>query len=131
MKLPNIISPSYRIGCREAKLVEMGTTGKISQKDTKRMQLSSFLKLTPAYRDYVWGGDRLRPGHYPTAEAWVVWEGDVIESGSLAGKTIGEAAQEYGEALLGSKTSTRTGTRFPILIKLLDCAEWLSLQVHP
>src|SRR5215207_2354169 len=95
------------------------------------MQLSSFLKLTPAYRDYVWGGDRLRPGHYPTAEAWVVWEGDVIESGSLAGKTIGDAAQEYGEALLGSKTSTRTGTRFPILIKLLDCAEWLSLQVHP
>ncbi len=95
------------------------------------MQLSSFLKLTPAYRDYVWGGDRLRPGHYPTAEAWVVWEGDVIESGSLAGKTIGEAAQEYGDALLGSKTSSRTGTRFPLLIKLLDCAEWLSLQVHP
>jgi mannose-6-phosphate isomerase len=95
------------------------------------MQLSSFLKLTPAYRDYVWGGDRLRPGHYPTAEAWVVWEGDVIESGTLAGKTIGVAAQEYGDALLGAKTSSRTGTRFPLLIKLLDCAEWLSLQVHP
>ncbi|HEY9525902.1 MAG TPA: type I phosphomannose isomerase catalytic subunit [Anaerolineales bacterium] len=95
------------------------------------MQLNSFLKLTPAYRDYVWGGDRLRPGHYPTAEAWVVWEGDVIEAGSLAGKTIGDAAQEYGDDLLGAKTSSRTGTRFPLLIKLLDCAEWLSLQVHP
>jgi mannose-6-phosphate isomerase len=95
------------------------------------MELNSFLKLTPAYRDYVWGGDRLRPGHYPTAEAWVVWEGDVIESGPLAGKTIGEAAQEYGDALLGAKPASRTGTRFPLLIKLLDCAEWLSLQVHP
>jgi mannose-6-phosphate isomerase len=95
------------------------------------MELNSFLKLTPAYRDYVWGGERLRPGHYPTAEAWVVWEGDVIESGPRAGKTLGEAGQEYSDALLGAKTIARTGTRFPLLIKLLDCAEWLSLQVHP
>jgi mannose-6-phosphate isomerase len=94
-------------------------------------QLSSFLKLTPAYRDYVWGGEKLRPGHYPTAEAWVVWEDDVIESGELAGRTLGEAAAQFGEALLGGKTISRTGTRFPLLIKLLDCAEWLSLQVHP
>jgi mannose-6-phosphate isomerase len=95
------------------------------------MNLNSFLKLTPAYRDYVWGGDRLRPGHSPTAEAWVVWEGDVIESGPLAGKTLGEAAEEYGNGLLGAQTASRTGTRFPLLIKLLDCAQWLSLQVHP
>ena len=95
------------------------------------MNLNSFLKLTPSYRDYVWGGERLRPGHYPTAEAWVVWEGDVIEAGPLAGKTLGEAAAEYGDALLGAKITSHTGTRFPLLIKLLDCAQWLSLQVHP
>lgn len=95
------------------------------------MKLNSFLKLTPTYRDYVWGGERLRPGHTPTAEAWVVWEGDVIESGPLAGKTLGDAAEQFGEALLGAKTTARTGTRFPLLIKLLDCAQWLSLQVHP
>jgi mannose-6-phosphate isomerase len=95
------------------------------------MKLNSFLKLTPSYRDYVWGGDRLRPGHYPTAEAWVVWEGDMVESGPLAGKTLGKAADEFGEALLGAKATSRTGTRFPLLIKLLDCAQWLSLQVHP
>ena len=95
------------------------------------MTLNSFLKLTPSYRDYVWGGERLRPGHYPTAEAWVVWEGDVIESGPLAGKTLGEVAEEYGADLLGERTASRTGTRFPLLIKLLDCAQWLSLQVHP
>jgi mannose-6-phosphate isomerase len=91
------------------------------------MELNSFLKLTPAYRDYVWGGERLRPGHYPTAESWVVWEGDVIESGPLSGKTLGEVAEQFGDALLGS----RTAKRFPLLIKLLDCAQWLSLQVHP
>jgi mannose-6-phosphate isomerase len=95
------------------------------------MSQNSFLKLTPSYRDYIWGGERLRPGHYPTAEAWVVWEDDLIETGSLTGKTLGEAAQQLGEALLGAKAMARTGTRFPLLIKLLDCAQWLSLQVHP
>jgi mannose-6-phosphate isomerase len=93
--------------------------------------IHSFLKLDPAYRDYVWGGNRLRPGIDPTAEAWVVWEDDLIQSGPLAGKTLGEVANQYGEALLGSKATSRTGTRFPLLIKLLDCAQWLSLQVHP
>jgi len=93
--------------------------------------LNSFLKLTPSYRDYVWGGGKLRPGNSPTAEAWVVWEGDMIESGELAGKTLGEVASQFGDALLGTKTTSRTGKRFPLLIKLLDCAQWLSLQVHP
>lgn len=93
--------------------------------------INSFLKLEPAYRDYVWGGDRLRPGIDPTAEAWVVWEGDVIQSGTLAGKTLGEVATQFGDAFLGAKATSRTGTRFPLLIKLLDCAQWLSLQVHP
>jgi mannose-6-phosphate isomerase len=95
------------------------------------MTLNSFLKLDPAYRDYVWGGDRLRPGSSPTAEAWVVWEGDRVDSGPLNGKTLGEAAGQYGQALLGKKTVSKTGDRFPLLIKLLDCAQWLSLQVHP
>jgi mannose-6-phosphate isomerase len=90
-----------------------------------------FLKLIPEFRDYVWGGDRLRPGHNPTAEAWVVWEGDQIESGPWAGKTLGEASAEYGPVLLGHKPFALTGARFPILVKILDCAQWLSLQVHP
>lgn len=93
--------------------------------------LNSFLKLTPSYRDYVWGGEKLRPGHHPTAEAWVVWEGDVIDAGALAGRTLGEVAAQFEVELLGSRVVARTGVRFPLLIKLLDCAQWLSLQVHP
>jgi mannose-6-phosphate isomerase len=97
----------------------------------KNASLNSFLKLSPAYRDYVWGGEKLRPGHYPTAEAWVVWENDMIETGAFAGRTLGEIANQFGKTLLGTKAFARTVTRFPLLIKLLDCAKWLSLQVHP
>lgn len=95
------------------------------------MTLNSFLRLNPEYRDYIWGGDRLRPGNAPTAEAWVVWEEDRILSGPLAGQTLRELATLYADSLLGTRTVSRTGTRFPLLIKLLDCAQWLSLQVHP
>lgn len=93
--------------------------------------INAFLKLIPTYRDYVWGGERLRPGHNPTAEAWVVYEEDTIESGPLAGRTLANVAQEFGPGLLGAKAFNRTQHRFPLLIKLLDCAQWLSLQVHP
>jgi mannose-6-phosphate isomerase len=89
------------------------------------------LRLTPEYRAYVWGGDRLRPGHVPTAEAWVIYAGDVIAEGALAGQTLAQAAEAYGEALLGRRALETTGLRFPLLIKVLDCRQWLSLQVHP
>jgi mannose-6-phosphate isomerase len=95
------------------------------------IEIRQAFQLIPQYREYVWGGDRLRPGHSPTAEAWVVYEGDEITNGSLAGMTLAEATRQYGAGLLGRRVLERTGRRFPLLIKLLDCAEWLSLQVHP
>lgn len=88
------------------------------------------LVLEPQYREYVWGGDRLRPGRL-TAEAWVVYEGNTIRGGPLAGQTLASAAEQYGVDLLGRRVVAHTGLRFPLLIKLLDCAQWLSLQVHP
>ena len=39
--------------------------------------MDQLLQLIPEYRDYVWGGQRLRPGTL-TAEAWIVYEGDRI-----------------------------------------------------
>ncbi len=87
--------------------------------------------LIPEYRDYVWGSDRLRPGHAPTAEAWVVYEHDRIADGPFAGRSLGELSAELGADLLGQCALEQTALRFPLLIKLLDCAQWLSLQVHP
>ncbi len=87
--------------------------------------------LLSEFRDYVWGGDRLRPGYSPTAEAWVVYEQDRIADGPFAGRSLAELSGELGAALLGYRALKKTGLRFPLLIKLLDCAQWLSVQVHP
>jgi mannose-6-phosphate isomerase len=66
------------------------------------------------------------------AEAWIVHESDVVVSGAFHGQSLKEATLELGERLLGQKVVAQgPATRFPLLIKLLDCAEWLSLQVHP
>ena len=94
------------------------------------MTLKPF-KLQPEYREYVWGGYRLRPDVGKTAEAWLVYEGNTIVDGPFKGLHLSEAAVQEGEALLGRAAIEKTGKRFPLLIKLLDCADWFSLQVHP
>jgi mannose-6-phosphate isomerase len=81
--------------------------------------------LSPQYRNYIWGGNRLKPGESPVAEAWVVYEKDKVASGPLAGRTLADVAAQYGAGLLGQRAVETTGLRFPLLIK------WLSLQVHP
>lgn len=87
--------------------------------------------LAPEYRDYVWGGSRLRPEVVPTAEAWIIFAGNRITSGPYAGRALSDLSSEFGVDLLGTKAVAQTGSRFPVLVKILDCAQWLSLQVHP
>ena len=87
--------------------------------------------LEPQYRERVWGGQRLKAAEPPVGEAWVAFEESRVRGGEHAGRTVAELAEEYGEALLGRRVFEATGTRFPLLVKLLDCADWLSVQVHP
>lgn len=93
--------------------------------------LSKILQLVPEYRDYLWGGKRLRPGYNPVAEAWTVYDQDKVASGPQAGSALSHLAALHGVGLLGTWAIQRSMSRFPLLIKLLDCAQWLSLQVHP
>lgn len=102
------------------------------------MKLTHPLFLKPIYRDYIWGGTRiprrfnraLPPGCY--AEAWEVAdrpEGQsVVESGPYAGRTLHELVKECGPTLLGDRAKAEL---FPLLIKLIDARETLSVQVHP
>jgi mannose-6-phosphate isomerase len=86
--------------------------------------------LSPDYRPRVWGGQRLRAATPPIGELWAVWDENRIVDGAWAGRTLGEVVREHGAALLGGDGAACHG-RFPLLIKLLDTADWLSVQVHP
>lgn len=99
------------------------------------------LLFQPYYKPVMWGGGNLKKilnrvlptdAKEPIGEAWELCDRDdvqsVVENGSFAGKTITELVQEYPVELLGSKF---TGGRFPLLIKIIDAGQKLSLQVHP
>jgi mannose-6-phosphate isomerase len=96
-------------------------------------------KLTPACKDYLWGGDRLIKDFgidYQgdvCAEAWVLSchkdGASVVENGKFAGKTLTEVLQGEGKDFLG--TNCDRFEDFPILIKFIDAKKALSIQVHP
>lgn len=93
------------------------------------------LKLHPCYKEYLWGGDRLKKEYGKadapdvTAESWELAchkDGmSVISEGPLAGKTLAELD---GADYRGTDCKTK---EFPILVKLIDAAKKLSIQVHP
>ena len=87
--------------------------------------------LEPQVRERVWGGQRLKAADPPVGEAWVAFEESRVRKGMHAGHTVAELSVEHGEQLLGREVFEAYGTRFPLLVKLLDCADWLSVQVHP
>jgi mannose-6-phosphate isomerase len=87
----------------------------------------------------LWGGNRLPElleltppeSGDPYGESWQVYADNRILNGPLAGRTLQQAADLYGAALLGSASVKRYGNRVPLLAKLIDAAEPLSVQVHP
>ena len=87
--------------------------------------------IEPQYRERVWGGRRLRAADPPIGEAWIAYGPSRVASAGPAGPTIDELVALRGAELLGTAVADRYGTRFPLLVKLLDCADWLSVQVHP
>ena len=95
----------------------------------------------PIFKDRIWGGRELArlygkslPAGKVIGEAWEITDRDgdssVITNGPLAGKTLGWLMAQHGAELLGT-AKPATGGNFPILCKILDAREKLSLQVHP
>ena len=93
------------------------------------------VKLVPATKDYLWGGCRLKEAGKPIqgdvlAECWELSfhpDGPCrIASGSEIGKTLKEVATKED---IGERASRFPF--FPVLIKLIDSAGNLSVQVHP
>lgn len=94
--------------------------------------------LTPAGKDYLWGGNRLKTEFnkeidlVPLAETWECSthpDGpSVIVTGRHAGKTLAELLKEHPE-YLGKHPGTEG--ELPVLIKFIDAKKNLSVQVHP
>jgi len=98
------------------------------------------LTFQPLLKQRVWGGRKLDqlyhkplPPGVPIGESWEISDrpGDVspINNGPLAGKDLHWVVEHHREELLGSAKLQRD--RFPLLVKILDAEEKLSLQVHP
>jgi mannose-6-phosphate isomerase len=104
------------------------------------MSLPPFFKFEPIYKQVVWGGRRLGPllgrelpGDEPIGESWEVVDlpGDqsVVGGGALAGSTLGDLREQSCFELMGD--SPLLAGRFPLLLKFIDAARTLSVQVHP
>ena len=97
------------------------------------------LKLDAPINDYLWGGTRLKTEYgfktdkEKAAEAWVLSchkDGEsVVLNGEMKGKTLSEVLNIWGNDALGVN-ATRF-PYFPLLIKLIDAKDKLSVQVHP
>lgn len=95
----------------------------------------------PILKERVWGGRTLErlyskrlPAAVPIGESWEISDrpGDesVIGNGPFAGRTLRWLMDEHGVEVLGASAPAH-GHRFPLLCKILDAREKLSLQVHP
>lgn len=97
------------------------------------------IKLKPALKDYLWGGDRLKRDYGIetdmdiVAEAWVLSchpdGASIVENGEYAGLTLPQLIEKLGDEILGTKA--QEFEFFPILVKLIDAKGNLSIQVHP
>lgn len=99
------------------------------------------LVFQPIFKERVWGGRELErlfhkqlPAVKPIGESWEISDrpGDVsvVVNGSFAGKTLRWLMENYSLEILG-RARAAAENRFPILCKILDARDKLSLQVHP
>jgi len=86
-------------------------------------------RLLPWFSKRVWGRLDLRPWYGspgtldPIGEAWLTGPECVVETGTLAGRTLASVVADVGESLGGAE--------FPLLVKMLFPNDKLSVQVHP
>ena len=99
----------------------------------------SLIKLSPDFKDCIWGGTRLRDDYNKQcsleriAESWELAcrkDGNcTVQSGEYKGLMLAEYIKHKGRDVLGTDCTTLKD--FPLLIKLIDAHDDLSVQVHP
>ena len=99
------------------------------------------LKFKPIYKTKVWGGDKIRriknDDTIPEncGESWEISgvqdDVSVVANGFLKGNTLQEVIEVYLDEVVGEKVLEEYGYEFPILLKIIDAKDNLSVQVHP
>lgn len=101
------------------------------------------LKFKPILKTKVWGGDRIGTIYRHASrkkgkvgESWDVVAMDekndsVVYNGYLEGNTLSEVTEIYMGELVGDKVYETYGCGFPLIVKIIDAKEKLSVQVHP
>lgn len=100
------------------------------------------LKFKPLFHERIWGGDLLKkkmnkklPTGKLIGESWELSGVDgnisVVSNGFLKGNNLEELVEVYMGDLVGDKIYDKYGLQFPLLIKLIDAQDALSIQVHP
>ncbi len=100
------------------------------------------LLFRPNLQETVWGGTRIKPlkglasDKQPIGESWdisgIAGRESIVANGALAGRSLSDAISLLGADLLGQKVfSNYRSTGFPMLVKIIDAARDLSIQVHP
>jgi mannose-6-phosphate isomerase len=100
------------------------------------------LKFKTIFKEKIWGGDKIRTylnkDFSPLSNCGETWEisgvsGNVsiIQNGNLIGKSLSSIIEAFKGELLGEKVYERFGNEFPLLVKFIDAADDLSIQVHP
>lgn len=99
------------------------------------------LKFKPILKSAIWGGEKIAPfkgietDQKQIGESWeisgVKGNESVVANGPDAGLTLTQMIEKYGENIVGKKNFETYGTTFPLLVKIIDAAGDLSLQVHP
>ena len=103
-------------------------------------QLQPF-KFKPILRKVLWGGNKiatykgLDSNTQHVGESWEISGIDgaetVVACGDDAGLTLSQLIDKYGGKLVGDEVYRKFGHHFPLLIKFIDAAHDLSIQVHP
>ena len=99
----------------------------------------NMMKLEPAFKDYLWGGTRLKTEYNKKSDLDIVaesWElsthpagQSVIRGGEYDGLTLSAYIEKAGRQVLGK--NGEAFENFPVLIKFIDAKNPLSIQVHP
>jgi mannose-6-phosphate isomerase len=100
------------------------------------------LKFKPIFKEKIWGGNKIKTvfgmDYSPLpncGEAWVLSghgeEISEVANGFLAENQLDELIEVYMGDLVGEAVYEKYGNKFPLLIKILNSSDWLSIQVHP